>query len=1657
MLPGQVRISADARSGCVPFIVSFSDKSSGSATAWEWDFGDGSAKSVKQNPVHTYTSAGYFSVKLKVTFSNGTTRDTTYTGYIHTSYGPVVSYTAVPDSVCPGYPVVFIPRITSSDGIRRVSWDFRDGHMDTAQNTSHSYAFSGWYRPVLRVTDTLGCTGTDSVSRPVYVKPKPKAMFTTKDSIQCIHNTNETRIVSFINQSQGAVAYEWDFDDGTGSHDFQPQHKFPYGGYDVTLVAKGANGCNDTIVLKNLVNIEIFKPYFTTSDSVLCSLPGLLTLTGYGANYYRWRLDDGAGHIYDKMGYEFKPSIREPGEYSLQVIFQNKYGCMDTMYYPKYIKVVDLGIIYPEVVIHDEDYCDPLGPISFVNKTIFDSSAPQKRGVSAWDFLDGSANVVGDSVTHVFGRYGIFYADGYFETPEGCRMPKVRRKIRITPLRDVFDFGYKNLTVPCIPYSVALLLTPHNDLDPDKKFTWDSPEAELIRCEWHWGNGDTTVTSGPYSEYVYKKEGIYYPYVVITNSQGCTDTLHCKIACGVPPRVWWTHDSIGMKCASQFVMNLNAYDSLYYDSLLHDSVPYAGPADDAFWFSSNISDSMLAELKKMHPDSIANTSACIGRGMHTFLAGAADTGIVNLYMIPYYNGCPGKGVKKDSVAYMCPPIAQALPLGIHGVSSNVGEINVDKPVCYYPDVTFWPDTKAATSHIWYFGNDSTDNKGHYWLGDTAHGDTVRYQFKPGPYMHNGKGRASVSLVAVNDDSTGIKGVYNRCKLCYDTAWKEVRIIEVTPRLYASDTDICTGDSVTFRDSTISGSALNEWESYFWVKSMNGKDSAVNIGYLPHYTYLDSTSHNNYGTVRLPTGFRFWDPGRYRILLEGYTSYDAPQFNPEDTIYVSKSQYSHCEYFDTVAIDVFPKSTPKMQSVRQACVDDTVTFYGDAETIYPYDHYKIISYLWNVAGRSDTNQNAQYVFRQGGEYDVRLYITNEKGCDSSHVFKKQIFIQGVNATWTPSGNRYEVCNKSKIRLQAKVNSVGNATLVYHWQFNNGKYLYKTPKEVSGRTSVTPAFDVDSACFVQISLYVYDSVSGCTSSYTDSIYVYKPRADFVSSNPTAPCPELQVNYRDSSPEPSYAAGRIVQWEWFFEDRDDTVYAIGRTPMFVYSHPGSYDVTMVVTDAMGCTDTIVKPKYVRIEGADGYFTLDTMEGCMPLKVGFAVTMLKPADTVRLIFGDGSSRYVNYFYSGQVFTYTYTTPGKYIPSMEMISWSRDADSTLIRCVQKFLGEDTIYVVSLDPMFESDTLVCMHAQCNFRNLTTEAEGRIQPPGLRALDSVVWLYGNGGIDRSRFDGNTQYHAPGWYTVTLRVGVHGCVAEVSRQLRAVGPPALHFTHGRVSACDSVLTLFTVDSLRGDETDFLWLFHDGQTMNGNPVSHLYDRSGRYPCSVTVTYSAANCKHTYNDTADITIHVSPDAEFGILDKNGVEVTDLLNQGVRTGEIARFIDRSQQGDTAIVWWRWLYGNGDSSVRNQGGDLEYRYAAVSGVQQVWLYIRDGYGCVDSVMHELMVTEFLNFPNVFSPNGDGINDRFVPLEVGGFFERFDMTIYNRWGGVVWQRYCTGGEKGRCPDYEHEDFWWNGKTAIGADASEGVYFWVVSATPKSGTGDIVLHGSVTLVR
>ncbi len=64
--PPRAEFSANPQQGLAPLTVRFRDLSWGNPTSWSWDFGDGSAVSAEQNPVHTYASPGKFTVTLAV-------------------------------------------------------------------------------------------------------------------------------------------------------------------------------------------------------------------------------------------------------------------------------------------------------------------------------------------------------------------------------------------------------------------------------------------------------------------------------------------------------------------------------------------------------------------------------------------------------------------------------------------------------------------------------------------------------------------------------------------------------------------------------------------------------------------------------------------------------------------------------------------------------------------------------------------------------------------------------------------------------------------------------------------------------------------------------------------------------------------------------------------------------------------------------------------------------------------------------------------------------------------------------------------------------------------------------------------------------------------------------------------------------------------------------------------------------------------------------------------------------------------------------------------------------------------------------------------------------------------------------------------------------
>nr|MCU0320385.1 gliding motility-associated C-terminal domain-containing protein [Flavobacteriales bacterium] len=107
-------------------------------------------------------------------------------------------------------------------------------------------------------------------------------------------------------------------------------------------------------------------------------------------------------------------------------------------------------------------------------------------------------------------------------------------------------------------------------------------------------------------------------------------------------------------------------------------------------------------------------------------------------------------------------------------------------------------------------------------------------------------------------------------------------------------------------------------------------------------------------------------------------------------------------------------------------------------------------------------------------------------------------------------------------------------------------------------------------------------------------------------------------------------------------------------------------------------------------------------------------------------------------------------------------------------------------------------------------------------------------------------------------------------------------------------------------------------------------------------------------------------------------------------------------------------------------------------------GCIDrdSLLISIAVKDILppKLPNAFSPNGDGVNDKFFVR--GGPFETIDLKIYNGWGELIFQT-------------TDPTFGWDG-THEGKHAINGVYVYSVVATTVDG----LLHdrsGKVTLVR
>ncbi len=149
--------------------VQFSDASTGSPSAWQWNFGDG-ASSTAQHPSHTYATAGTMTVTLRVLSS---LRSNVATRSIVIGSPVAAAFTHNPTSPVVGQAVQFTD--TSTNSPTAWLWNFGDGSTSNLQNPVHAFSSPGAFTVTLVASNS---SRSDNVSENLFVESEDTSVRT---------------------------------------------------------------------------------------------------------------------------------------------------------------------------------------------------------------------------------------------------------------------------------------------------------------------------------------------------------------------------------------------------------------------------------------------------------------------------------------------------------------------------------------------------------------------------------------------------------------------------------------------------------------------------------------------------------------------------------------------------------------------------------------------------------------------------------------------------------------------------------------------------------------------------------------------------------------------------------------------------------------------------------------------------------------------------------------------------------------------------------------------------------------------------------------------------------------------------------------------------------------------------------------------------------------------------------------------------------------------------------------------------------------------------------------------------------------------------------------------------------------------------------------
>lgn len=1634
--------SLSATSGCGSTVIEITDASLGSPDSWSWDFGNGVTKIETKPKAYKFTyKPGTYTITLQV--QKGDSYDTM--SEVLTIYSePEVDFDLSSFSGCVGSEALFVDKSSSDFSIEKYEWMFGDAGVSTIRNPKHTYLTEGDYSVSLMVIDENGCSAEMVKNGFVHVTDLLSFSLNTNIAEQC--TAPLTTQFSTTCSDSDVESYLWDFGDGTTSQDVAPSHTYTQDGvYTVSVTAQASSGCPTKRVFEDYIQINAHTATIIVPDTVCFGERNAISVeSSIPIVSCDWNFGDGAsidgGELSVSHAYE------SSGVKTITATVYGEIGCERTTTKQVFVRAK------PSVTFtaDKQHSCDDGNDMIVA----FTSGAAQSY---QWNFGDGTTSTEASPV-HTYSSAGLYDVTLAIIDEHGCVGQKTDSSF-ITKTNPVADF------VVTDKYKV-----PHICVNQPLRITNTSTSvAEILDVQWDYLYDRSVETINTTDTIQYNKGGEYPIQITVTDAYGCVDSktnilkvgdvsgIKAKVTapttykfCPNTDIVFQAQESAGATSWSWIIssgannysldtsistttLTLNFEASGKYSVLLiayqYDcpsmsigsaSITIKPPTANFTYspkalcsFPSTISfdpsTSVEAEsylwdfgdgtIIQVEPNATEGHYTVTDMVTNTVINADADTYIVsheyttaNVYSVTLTTR---NGTCEDAIT---------IPLNTSGISvdviSNIHEICIGDTVQFTDNSVV--ELGTAATRTWTV-SDGSDPK-------TVDTDTYTHIFTQA-------GTFNVGLEVVSSTGCSDSKIFNNIVQVYDnptiqslTADNSVGCADLSVRLSSEATaegalkinsyvwDYGDGSE---RDTTRTNvSPVHKYQKGTFAPTVQVIDElgctatsepiAISATFpSPNFTIPEAICHDdtlkpeNLSEGEGITSIWTWGDGTQSTeSLHTYSVQEASEFNVKLTV----TDENGCT--DNIKKDILLQ----LPQADFFAIDDKTTFDCPPAKAY-FKNTSIATkatYLWNFGESSSTllsiPDSAFWQYQNVGEYDVMLVVKDNIGCADTLIREKYITVNG------PVGH-FKIepesgCTYSTISMTAyDTKDVSQ----YSWVFGDGQF--------QNTTTGTVDYMYEEGNFYIPSLTIVDD-NGCEISMVgNQVEILGVVPDFVCDTMLCDYEDLRMTDKSvANPQP------IDRWTWTIQNTDYTEYI--NEQQFSQTFPAGVYNIQLKTEVGECVYTIQKNSYVQVNArptiaitADKDFAICDFTS-LPLKA-------------KVLSGDDGN-------GKQKAQATWSGNGVVADSEDVLSaiftaQSYDNNTVSVDYVSSYgcrmetpsTKDITVYPipVSLNSINKEYCYGAYASQFDITTLLNEVSGT-----LTWYDAAMSQLAQTPVPETNVAGTQTY-----YVSQIE---HDCESEKATITINVHPlPTPSIVASSDSVCQGTeIALGLEESYVSQQWSCGPTNYLSATDEMNPLFDSTANPGIYTVGVIVE-DENGCKNDVEVKKTLVVLEIPVVDFDI-SKKAVEIFEDFT-------LENKIDTLRDDGKSVVW-TW-------NIADVYEGTDYNVPFVFSEDGTYDITLSGYihkECKDSVTKSFLVLPIVRIPNVFTPNGDGVNDVFFD----GMPET-ELIIINRWGQELYKG--MGG--------------WDG-TYNGKEMSAGTYFYMITL-PNGKT----YNGPLLLVR